>query len=168
MCFFTRDQTQRLRIGPWHADSAVETRGAGLLRLWIKVPELFHGGWAGGPNGPLEPAPSTSSQFFPNLPCAFPLQYSWAPLLAQTVKNPPAMWETWVWSLGWKDPLEKGMAITPVFLPGESQGQRSLVGYSPWSHKELDRAEWLHFPTIIHLLLASVQFSVRDKSPFPP
>ena len=34
-----------------------------------------------------------------------PLQYSWASLVAQMVKNPPAMWETWVQSLGWKDPL---------------------------------------------------------------
>ena len=34
-------------------------------------------------------------------------------------KNPPAMWETWVWSLGWEDTLEEGMATTPVFLPGE-------------------------------------------------
>ena len=40
----------------------------------------------------------------------YPLQYSWASLVAQLVKNPPAMWETWVWSLGWEDPLEKGMA----------------------------------------------------------
>ena len=31
----------------------------------------------------------------------------------------------------WKDPLEKGMATTPVFVPGESHGQRSLAGYSP-------------------------------------
>ena len=41
-------------------------------------------------------------------------------LVAQLVKNPPAMWETWVPSLGWEDPLEEGMATTPVFLPGES------------------------------------------------
>ena len=41
----------------------------------------------------------------------FPLQYSWAFLVAQTVKNPSAMWETWVQSLGWEDPLEEGMAI---------------------------------------------------------
>ena len=33
-----------------------------------------------------------------------------APLVAQTVKNPPAMWETWAQSLGWEDPLEEGMA----------------------------------------------------------
>ena len=37
-----------------------------------------------------------------------PLQYSWASLVAQLVKNPPAKQETWVQSLGWEDPLEKG------------------------------------------------------------
>ena len=35
----------------------------------------------------------------------YPLQYSWASLMAQLVKNPPAMWETWVQLLGWKEPL---------------------------------------------------------------
>ena len=48
------------------------------------------------------------------------------------------MQETWVQSLGQEDPLEKEMATTPVFVPGKSHGQRSLVGYSLWSHKELD------------------------------
>ena len=38
----------------------------------------------------------------------YPLQYSWASLVAQMVKNLPAVWETWVLSLGWEDPLEKG------------------------------------------------------------
>ena len=37
----------------------------------------------------------------------YPLQYSWASLVAQLVKNPPAMREIWVRSLGWEDPLEK-------------------------------------------------------------
>ena len=46
--------------------------------------------------------------------------------------------ETRVWFLGWEDPLEKGMATHSSILPGESHGQRSLVGYSPWGHKELD------------------------------
>ena len=46
--------------------------------------------------------------------------------------------ETRVLSLGWEDPLEEEMAITPVFLPGKSHGQRSLVGYSPESIKESD------------------------------
>ena len=40
----------------------------------------------------------------------YPLQYSWASLVAQLVKDPPAMQETWVPSLGWEDPLEKGKA----------------------------------------------------------
>ena len=40
----------------------------------------------------------------------YSLQYSWASLVAQTTKNPPVMWETWVQSLGWEDPLEKGKA----------------------------------------------------------
>ena len=41
------------------------------------------------------------------------------------------MQDTQVQSLGWEGPLEEGMAPTPVFLPGESHGQRSLAGYSP-------------------------------------
>ena len=40
----------------------------------------------------------------------YPLQSSWSSLVAKLVKNPPAMWETWVQSLGWEDPLEKGKA----------------------------------------------------------
>ena len=62
-------------------------------------------------------------------------------VVAQTVKNLPAMWETWVQSLGWEDPLEKEKLPTPVFWPGEFHGQRSLVGYSPLSHKGLDITE---------------------------
>ena len=46
----------------------------------------------------------------------YPLQYSWASLVAQLVKNPPAMWETWVQSLGWEDPLEKGTATHSSIL----------------------------------------------------
>ena len=45
-----------------------------------------------------------------------PLQYSWAPLVAQLGKEPPAVWETWVRSLGWEDPLEKGKAIHSSIL----------------------------------------------------
>ena len=50
----------------------------------------------------------------------YPLQYSCASLVAQTVKNLPEMWETWVWSLGQEDPLRREWLPTPVFLPGES------------------------------------------------
>ena len=46
----------------------------------------------------------------------YPLQYSWASLVAQLIKNPPAMRETWVQSLGWEDPLEKGKATHSSIL----------------------------------------------------
>ena len=55
------------------------------------------------------------------------------------VKNLPAMQKMQVQSLGWEESLEKEMAPTPVFLPEELCGQRSLAGYSPWGHKELDK-----------------------------
>ena len=60
------------------------------------------------------------------------------------VKDPPAvqeMQETWVQSLGWEDPPEEGMTTHSNILPGEFHGQRSLVGYSPWGHKESDTTE---------------------------
>ena len=60
------------------------------------------------------------------------MQNSLLIIVAQSVKNLPAMQETTqVQPLGGGDPLEKGMATTPVSLPGKSHGQRSLVGYSP-------------------------------------
>ena len=64
-----------------------------------------------------------------------------ASLVAQMVKNLLAIQETWIRSLDQEDPLEKGMQPTPVFLPGELHGQRSLMGHSPWGCKELDMTE---------------------------
>ena len=46
----------------------------------------------------------------------YPLQHSWASLVTQLVKNLPAMWQTWVQSLGWEDPLEKGKATHSSIL----------------------------------------------------
>ena len=57
------------------------------------------------------------------------------------MKNPPAMQGKWVQSLGREDPLEEEMATHLVFLLGKSQGQRNLVGYGPWGHKESDTTE---------------------------
>ena len=54
------------------------------------------------------------------------------------------MQETWVRSLGWEDSLEEKWQPIPVFLPGESPGQRSLEGYSPKDRKELDVTERLN------------------------
>ena len=51
-----------------------------------------------------------------------------ASLVAEMVKNPPAIWETWAQCLGWKDPLEKGTAPHSVFLPGEFHEQETLQG----------------------------------------
>ena len=59
-------------------------------------------------------------------------------LVAQLVKNQPAMWETWDRSLGWEDPLERERLPTPVFWPGEFHGLCSA-----WGHKESDSTERL-------------------------
>ena len=56
------------------------------------------------------------------------------------VKCLPTMRETWVRSLGGEGPLERKWQPTPLLLPGKSHG-RSLVGYSPWGRKELDKTE---------------------------
>ena len=69
-----------------------------------------------------------------------------ASLVAQMVKNLPAMQETQVQSLGWEDPLEKEMTThSSILVLGESQGQRNLAGYSPWSPKDSDTTELLRF-----------------------
>ena len=74
----------------------------------------------------------------------YPLQYSWASLVAQLVKNPPAMWETWVQSLGWKDPLEEDTATHSSILDWRIPVERgSQVGCSPWGCKESDTTERL-------------------------
>ena len=61
-----------------------------------------------------------------------------ASLVVQTVKNLTAMQQTLVRSQGQEDPLEKSGNL---LLPGESHGQRSLVGYGPWDCKEPDKTE---------------------------
>ena len=66
------------------------------------------------------------------------LQYSWASLVAQLVKNPLAMQKTWVGKIPWRMEL----LPTPVFWPGEFHGL-----YNPWGHKELDMTEQLSFST---------------------
>ena len=71
----------------------------------------------------------------------YPFQDSWASLVAQLVKNPPSMgrpgFDPWLGKISWRREWQP----TPVFWPGEFHGQRSLVGYSPWGHKESDTTE---------------------------
>ena len=71
----------------------------------------------------------------------YAVKYPWASLVAQVVKNLPAMRETWVHLWVGKIPWRRECLPTPVFWPRESHGQRSLPGYSPWGPKELDTTE---------------------------
>ena len=73
--------------------------------------------------------------------------------MAQRIKHLPAMRETQVQSLGWEDPLRRKWQATPVFLPGESHGQRSLAGYSPQGCKELDTTEQVRISCFLNLPL---------------
>ena len=63
-----------------------------------------------------DPGSIPGSGSSPGKGIGYPLQYSWASLETQMVKNPPAMWEIWVQSLGWEDPLEEGMATHSSIL----------------------------------------------------
>ena len=64
--------------------------------------------------------------------------------MAQMVKNSPAK-QMWVRSLGWEDPLEKGMTTHSSILAREFHGQRRLAGYSPWGCKELKMTNHFSF-----------------------
>ena len=92
--------------------------------------------------------------------CQRSWDYYWASLTAEMVKNLPAVQETRVHFLDWEDPLRrfpwKYWLPTPVFY-----GQRSLVGYSPWSHKEPDTTEWL-------TLYDWLNYVSEQFSPFEP
>ena len=78
--------------------------------------------------------------------------------MAQMVKNPLAMQETWVPSLDWEIPWRREYLPTSIFLSGEFHGQRSLAGYSPWGRKELKTTEQLS------LSLLSLKFSILKES----
>ena len=66
-----------------------------------------------------------------------------ASLLVQMVKNLPAMWETWVQSLGWEDPLEKVMATHSSILAWRIPWTEEPGRKAPWGHKESDTTERL-------------------------
>ena len=90
---------------------------------------------------------------------------SWASQVAQVVKNPAANAEDtgrrcrlypWFRKIPWR----KKWQTTPVFLPGKSHGQRSLVGYSPWGCKRSDKIKWLR----IHSDLEMENYSLIHQS----
>ena len=101
----------------------------------LKPPVLF-----------LFPVPALKSAISPTSLIHF--VWEWC-LVAQRVKCLPAMQETWARSLGpipgsGRSPGERKQQPIPVLLPGNSHGQRSLLDYSPWDHKESDTTERLH------------------------
>ena len=87
------------------------------IECYIKIPG-FPAGSAGKESAcnTGDPGLILGSERFPGEGIGYPLQYSWALLVTQTVNNLPAMQETWVQSQGWEDPLEKGKAIHPSIL----------------------------------------------------
>ena len=121
---------------PSMTDATVPVCPSHGLPRWLSGEELTSN--AGDPSS----IPGLGSS--PGEGIGYPLQYSWASLGAQLVKNPPAMRETWFNPWVGKTPWRRGRLPTPVFWPGESHGQRSLVGYSPQGHKESDTTERLN------------------------
>ena len=92
----------------------------------------------------LLPLPCSNPWHQPLLDCLFFCGHSQGLPGGSLVKNLPPMQEmqeTKFWSLGWENPLEKEMATHSSILAGESHGQRSLVGYSPWICKPLNKTE---------------------------
>ena len=78
-----------------------------------------------------DPGSIPGSRRSPEEGIGYPFQYSWASLVAQMIKNPPAVWETWVRSLDWEDTLEEGIATHPSILawriPMDRRAQRAIV-----------------------------------------
>ena len=181
----------------WHFPSKVvimylETNCISFHNSW----SLF---WASLLAQTVKNPPAIQETSIRSLGCKDALEKGIASLIAQPVKNLPAMQETLVWFLGWENPLEKEMATnssiltwripwtgepgslqsgitrvghdlvtkppppTPVFCPGEFCRQRSLMGYSPWGHKESDTTEWLS----LSLYFQSLFYITADKGFLP-
>ena len=121
----------------WHLLDCMCCLLGALIHIWG-----FHGSSAGKEStcNAGDPGSITGSGS-PGEGIDYPFQYSWASLVAQMVKNPPATRETWVQSLGWEDPLEEGLVQYPCLE--NHHRQRNLVGYSPWGLKESDMTQQL-------------------------
>ena len=103
---------------------------------------------------------------YPGEGTGYLLQYSWASPVAQTVKNPPAMWVTWVQSLGWEDPLEEAWQPTPVFLPEESTWTEEPGRLSYYSLFEKQFFPW-YLPLVdTECLTIGHQVIMRCELPF--
>ena len=90
-------------------------------------------------------------------------------LVVQRLKCLPAMWETWVQSLGWEDPLEKEMATHSSILAWRIPWMEELGGLQSMRRKESDTTEQLHFPSTefqtLLLTMMAIPFLLRDSCP---
>ena len=93
--------------------------------------------------------------------------YVWGLPRWLSCKESTAIQKTWVQSLGWEDPLEEAWQPTPVFLPGESHGQSSLAGYSPWGRKASDTTECIlaRLQALSQPALQTGHFTEDDERP---
>ena len=85
---------------------------------------------------------------------------TWASLVAQLVKDPPAMWETWVWSLSWEDPLEKGKATHSSILDWRIPWTVQSMGSQRVGH------DWATFTALVNLLITcfpSLKYKLSDS-----
>ena len=111
----------------------------------------------------LVPVPRETEDTFTTVTAAMAFYSS---LVAQSLKRLPPMQETRVRSLGRREiPWRRKWQSTPVFLPGESHGRRSLVGYSPRGRKESDTTERLHLTSPHGILWWVGTESCRDYHP---
>ena len=135
-----------------HLNSAFKALGDSSRTLWFHQPL---------PLVPLHPTPtlvsSKTSPLIPGPPPAFGLAVAGigTSLVAQRIKHLPAMqrpgFDPWVGKIPWRRKWQP----TPVRLPGESHGQRSLAGYSPRGHRESNTTERLHC-TVLYCTVAGI------------
>ena len=108
-----------------------------------------------------DPSSISGSGSSPGEGIGYILQYSWVSLVAQTVKNLPAMWETWVRALVWEDPWRKAWQPTPVFPPGESPwimepGRLQSIGSQRVRHDWATKHSTHLFISSIHLPICHI------------
>ena len=123
--------------------------------IWSPVSKMGFPGSSAGKESACnagDPSSLPGSERSPQEGVGYPLQYSCVSLVAQMVKNPPAMQETWVQSLGWGYLLEEAMtphsSILAWKIPMDQEAWRAT--YSPWGHQELDTTERLSTTSVKH------------------
>ena len=164
MCNYNSPEWQWFQHGyPWHwlLWRELENKQTNTRCNWDKLQLClgFPGSSAGKESAcnARDPSSIPGSGRSPREGIGYPLQYSWASLVAQMVKNLLVTWEIWVWYLGQEDPLEKGMATHSLQYSclENPRRQRSLAGYSPWGLKGSDITKYSTGQLCLNLYLIS-------------